>query len=301
MKSGIDRREFLRLAGIGGAVFASGLGFDAVAAERRGGAARKLSDFYFVQLSDTHWGFNNPTINPDAAHVLPKAIDAINHLSRQPDFIMFTGDLTHSTDDAELRRRRMHEFKQQVEALSVKDIKFIPGEHDASLDNGAAFQEIFGATYYYFRHKGVHFFALDNVSDPTAQLGQTQLDWLAGELAELHRSANIVVFAHRPLFDLYPQWDWYTKDGKAVLDLLSPFQHVAVFYGHIHQQHYFETGYIKHFAANSLIFPLPVPGSAPKKVPIPWNAAKPYAGLGFRNVHSRQARHAYELLENTIV
>jgi hypothetical protein len=301
MSHSIDRRNFLKLAGIGGVVFASGLGFDTFAANRLKNKAAILDDFYFVQLSDTHWGFNGPTINPDAAVTLPKAIAAVNSLEHQPDFIVFTGDLTHTTDDAGERRRRMAEFKTIVDGLHVKDVKFIPGEHDASLDQGEAYQEFFGSLHYSFDHKGVHFIVLDNVSDPAANLGQAQLDWLKVDLQQHQLDAPIVVLTHRPLFDLYSQWDWFTRDGQSAIDLLMPHRNVAVFYGHIHQTHHHMTGHISHHAAKSLIFPLPEPGSVPKRAAIPWNSAKPYNGLGFRSVDAYPKTSRYEVEDRPIV
>ena len=281
MRDKINRRDFIKLAGIGGVVFASGLGFDAIAKAQHG----KLSppgyqDFFFVQLSDTHWGFNGPLINPNADQTLLKAIESINRLKHQPDFIVFTGDLTHTTDDPQERRLRMQAFRKIISNLHVKNIKFLPGEHDASLDKGAAYQEFFGDLHYSFDHKGIHFIALDNVSDPKALLGPAQLDWLKADLAQQHTDAPIVVLTHRPLFDLYPQWDWNTRDGQSALDLLLPFTNVAIFYGHIHQEHIHTTEHIIHYGAKSLIFPLPAPGLAPKRAPIPWKVDQPYAGLG---------------------
>jgi 3',5'-cyclic AMP phosphodiesterase CpdA len=92
----------------------------------------------------------------------------------------------------------------------------MPGEHDASLDNGEAYSALFGRTHYAFDHKGVHFIAIDNVSDPRAQVGEAQLAWLAADLRSVPAHTPIVVFTHRPLFDLYPQWDWATRDGQQV-------------------------------------------------------------------------------------
>ena len=276
----MDRRDFLKLAGIGGVVFVSGLGAVALAGEKKG----TEEDFFFVQLSDTHWGFDGSKANPDAKGTLQKAVAAVNGLSRQPDFIVFTGDLTHTTDDTQERRKRLGEFKEIISQLKVKNIKLMPGEHDASLDNGAAFQEFFGKTHYTFTHKGVTFIVLDNVSDPTASIGETQLLWLGEELKKLPKDARIVVLTHRPLFDLYPQWDWATRDGVKVIDMLMPYKNVTVFYGHIHQEHHQVTGHIPHHAAKSLIFPLPAPGSVPKRAPIPWDPAVPYKGLGYRGI-----------------
>lgn len=278
----MQRRELLSLAAAGGGiVFASGLAGCAA----RGAAAGGQGEFYFVQLSDTHWGYQGPA-NPDAAVTLPKAVAAVNALDVKPDFIVFTGDLTHTTDDATERRRRLAEFKRIVERLEVKTVRFMPGEHDASLDRGEAFREFFGDTHYAFDHKGVHFIALDNVSDPGARIGDEQLEWLRAHLATLDRQAPIVVLTHRPLFDLAPKWDWATRDGARAIELLTPYTNVTVFYGHIHQEHHQMTAHIAHHSAKSLIFPLPAPGSQPNRTPLPWDPAVPYKGLGFREIES---------------
>jgi 3',5'-cyclic AMP phosphodiesterase CpdA len=289
-----DRRDFLKLAGIGGVVFASALAGCASGAGASGRSAGE-ADFHFVQLSDTHWGFEGAP-NPDARGTLARAVAAVNALAEPPDFVFFTGDLTHTTDDARERRKRMAEFRDIVAALKVKTVRFMPGEHDASLDRGEAFTEFFGATHYAFDHKGVHFIVLDNVSDPAAAIGEEQLAWLASELKRHPSDAPIVVLTHRPLFDLYPQWDWATRDGARAIELLSTHAHVTVFYGHIHQEHHFMTGHIAHHSAKSLIFALPAPGSQPRRTPLPWDPNQPYRGLGFREVEAR-ANGAYEIEE----
>ncbi len=286
MASGMKRSDFIKMLGLGGVVFASGIeGFANAAIKSKG------KDFYFVQLSDTHWGFSGPKANPDAAGTLEKAVAAVNGLVKQPDFVIFTGDLTHTTDDPKERRARMAQFKKIISQLNVKQVRFIPGEHDASLDKGEAYKEFFGAPYYAFDHKGIHFIALDNVSEPGSKLGQAQLDWLAADLNKQRSDIPIVVFTHRPLFNLYEEWDWTTADGEKAIALLAAKKHVTVFYGHIHQEHHRMTGEIAHHAARSLIFPLPAPGSVPKRAPIPWDPAEPYRGLGLRevDVHSEKA------------
>lgn len=301
MTTRINRRTFLELAGLAGAgiagvVFASGL--------RRAGAAQRSvrdTDFFFLQMSDTHWGFTGPAVNPDAAVTLEKIVAIVNSLERQPDFIVFTGDLTHTTDDPQERRTRLAQFRDIVSKLKVKNIHFLAGEHDASLDHGEAFHEFFGDLHYTFDHKGVHFIVLDNVSDPTGSLGERQLQWLRADLARLDREQSIVVLTHRPLFDLYPQWDWATRDGAEAVQALLPYEYVTVFYGHIHQEHHHLTGHIPHHAAKSLMFPLPAPGSVPKKAPIPWNPAKPYDGLGFRTVQAKTGGKEYLLSEWPVV
>jgi hypothetical protein len=290
MSETLTRRQFAALAGIGGAVFASGLaGF-------AGRAAAAKADFFFVQVTDTHWGYKGAA-NPEAANTLQKAVAAVNALDATPDFIIFTGDLTHTTDDAKERRRRLAEFRDIVAKLKVKDVKFMPGEHDAALDKGEAYQEFFGKVYYTFDHKGVHFIALDNTTDPGAALGEAQLKWLAADLGQLDKAQPIVVLAHRPLFDLHPQWDWATRDGAKALELLKPFPNTTVFYGHIHQEHHQTVEGIGHHAATSLIFPLPPAGSVPRRAPVAWDTAAPFKGLGFRGIAAKAGSAELKLRE----
>jgi hypothetical protein len=291
-----NRRELLRLVALGGgAVYASGLaGFADAAAPQA--AATPSDDFYFVQLSDTHWGFSGAP-NPDAANTLKKAVAAVNALAEPPEFIVFTGDLTHTTDDPAERRRRMAEFRDIVSALKVKQVRFMPGEHDASLDRGAAYKEFFGDTFYAFDHKGVHFIAVDNVSDPGARIGDEQLAWMKADLAGRPADSPIVVLTHRPLFDLEPRWDWATRDGAQAVAILMKYPKVTVFYGHIHQEHHHMTGHIAHHSARSLIFPLPAPGSQPARTPLPWDPAQPNRGLGFREVEAEPDTASYKIRE----
>jgi 3',5'-cyclic AMP phosphodiesterase CpdA len=295
MTHSIDRREFLKLAGLGGIVLVSGgTGFAR-------GAATDTGDFYFVQLSDLHWGFEGPAQNPDNTGTLKKAIAAVNGLKEPPDFIVFTGDLTHTTEDPKVRRKRMDEVRSIIGELKVKDIRFMPGEHDASLDHGKAFGEFFGQTHYTFDHKGVHFITLDNVSDPGASIGSEQLDWLAADIDRQPKDARIVVFTHRPLFDLYPQWDWATTDGAKAIETLQRRDNVTVFYGHIHQEHHHVTGKIEHHAAKGLMFALPAPGSQPKRTPVAWDPALPYKGLGWREVEAEVKPVKYDIKELPVV
>jgi hypothetical protein len=296
----LNRREFLELAalagaGVAGVVFASGLPRAATAGNSRD------EDFMFLQMSDTHWGFAGPAINPDAAGTLEKAVASVNGLARQPDFVVFTGDLTHTTDDAHERRARLAKFREIVGKLHVQDVRVMPGEHDAALDNGEAYKEFFGDLHYTFDHKGIHFIVLDNVSDPGGAIGAAQLEWLRADLEHVERDAPLVVLTHRPLFDLAPDWDWTTRDGAAAIRALMSHRYVTVFYGHIHQEHHHQTGHIAHHAARGLMFPLPAPMSVPKKAPIPWNPAEPYDGLGFRTVQTQAGGASYSLAELPVV
>jgi len=293
----MDRRDFLKLAGFGSVIFASWL-------DRFGNLTNTAfaaeNEFFFIQLSDTHWGFANPPVNPDSTGTLKKAVEAVNNLKIQPDFIMFTGDLTHVTDDDKDRRKRLSGFRDIIKELKVKKVRFMPGEHDAGLDEGEAFKEFFGITHYAFDHKGVHFIVLDNVSDPGSTIGEEQLQWLSADLKKQKKDSRIVVFTHRPLFDLYPDWDWYTRDGAKAIEMLMPYSNVTVFYGHIHQEHHHKTGHIAHHAAKGLMFPLPAPGSVPVKNPIPWDANQPYKGLGFRSVEAKVKKAQYMISEFSV-
>jgi hypothetical protein len=281
--------------GIGGVMFSSGLAGCAARRVRGASAAGDSSpsrgalaapaseDFFLLQLSDTHWGYEGPA-NPHADVTLERAIAAINAVDAQPDFIVFTGDLTHTASDASQRRDRMARVRELVSALKVKDLRFLPGEHDAAPDHGEAFQQAFGAMHYSFDHKGVHFVALDNVSSGAAGIGVEQLQWLADDVSRIPTSVPVVVFAHRPLFDLYPDWDWMTKDGARAIEILDQRENVTVFYGHIHQELHRVTGRVAHHAARSLVFPLPAPGAAPKKAPLVWDPNSLDHGLGWRQV-----------------
>jgi hypothetical protein len=283
MKPTSNRRDFLSLMGVGGLVFASGLPGCTTRAGHAAAPRSRPDDFYFLQLSDTHWGYAGAA-NPEPETTLEHAVATINAVDQPPAFVVFTGDLTHTTNDPLQRRERMKRFRQIVSDLRVPDLRFLAGEHDAALDRGEAYREVFGEPHYSFDHGGVHFVVIDNASQPGGAIGDAQMAWLTADLADIPLDAALVVFAHRPLFPLFPQWEWATQDGDRALNLLARRTNVSVFYGHIHQEHHFQTGSVLHHAARSLIFPLPAPGAAPKKTPLPWDAASPDHGLGWRAI-----------------
>ncbi len=179
-----------------------------------------------MQLSDIHWGYGNAKVNPEPRQTLSCARSPRStRSSTKPDFVVFTGDLTQTTDDPAVRRARLREVKEIAARLTVPQVRFFAGEHDASLDRGEAYLEVFGgALHYTFDHKGVHFIVLDNTSQPAPVLGEAQLAGCKNDLAGRAPDAPIVVLTHRPLFPLYPQWDWATRDGEAAIALLMPFR-----------------------------------------------------------------------------
>jgi hypothetical protein len=290
----IDRRTFLRITGqaLGaGALYRVAPALAAAGAPgefARGQAlanGEAITPFSFVQLSDTHVGFSGPP-NPTGAAAFERAVAMVNALAPRPDFILFTGDLTHDSETPGEPAARMRKFQEIAGRLRVGERHMVPGEHDAGVDGGALFREFFGETSYAFDHKGVHFVALDNVSRARPEVGPAGLSWLRQDLARFPRTAPIVVFTHRPLFDLKPEWEWFTRDGDAVMKLLEPFENVTVLYGHIHREDLHQVGGVRHLAARSLVFAFPDPLQGADKKPIPFDREHPFRNLGLRVVRA---------------
>ena len=299
MKNEFDRRAFMRISAMSIGAGAL-LQFSPLAATARGNAMSRLfhkqngegpGAFSIVQLSDTHVGFQGPP-DPLGTKAFERAVDIINALDPQPDLILFTGDLTHDSDDPAEHARRFKTFRSISDRLRVKKRMHVPGEHDAALDGGVLFRENFGETHYSFDHRGAHFVALDNVSMGKPIVGDEQIAWLKKDLARFPKTAPIVVFTHRPLFDLKPDWEWFTSDGDAVMNVLAPYDNVTVLYGHIHRENHHTTGHVQHHAARSLIFAFPDPSTAEKK-PLPFNPQQPFRNLGIRTVSGNTAARPF--------
>jgi Calcineurin-like phosphoesterase len=294
MATSFDRRTFLRIAGASLGAGALYRVAPALATDDQGGAmahamrvatGEAVKPFTFVQLSDTHVGFSGPP-NPTGTQAFERAVEAVNRLPEAPDLVLFTGDLTHDSETPGEPAARMKRFKDIAGRLKVKKVHYVPGEHDAGLDGGALYREVFGEPTAAFDHRGVHFIGLDNVSRPRPEVGADQLGWLKKDLSRLSPTTPIVVFTHRPLFDLKPEWEWFTRDGDAVMAALGGFENVTVLYGHIHREDVHDTGHVHHRAARSLIFAFPDPATASDKKPIPFDAAQPFHNLGLRVVRA---------------
>lgn len=298
-EDGIDRRGFLSCmawAGTGllwtmvGGVPTSNL-FAATGAGAGQGGDRGA--FSFVQISDSHIGFNKAA-NQDVTGTLRLAIDKINRLSATPDLLLHTGDITQSSKPGE--------FDTAVEIIKGArpgSIFYVPGEHDTAIDDGAAYHERFGKGttgrgWYSFTHKGVHFVGLNNVLqiDAMGKLGQDQLAWLKDDLAAQASSTPIVVFAHIPLWMVYPDWGWGTEDGAQALGYLKRFGSVTVLNGHIHQVTQKIEGNLTFHTAASTAFPQPAPGTAPHAGPMVVPAPKLQSVLGITKV-SYLGRHSH--------
>jgi hypothetical protein len=294
MAGTFDRRSFLRITGLSlgvGALYQVAPGL--AGAEEGGEVARRLArangeavrPFSFVQLSDTHVGFVGPA-NPTGTKAFERAVEIVNRLPHRPDLVLFTGDLTHDSEAPGEPAARMRRFQEIAGRLVVPLRRAVPGEHDAGLDGGALFRELLGPTSYSFDHRGVHFVALDNVSRAKPEVGQEQLAWLRRDLARFPPTAPLVVFTHRPLFDLKPEWEWFTRDGDETMKVLAPFENVTVLYGHIHREDRHDLGRARHLAARSLCFAFPDPAQAEEKKPLPFEPSRPFQNLGLRLLSS---------------
>ena len=301
---GIDRRGFLKcMAWAGTGVLWTATG--GVLTSKMLGATADLAgaDFTFAQISDSHIGFNKDA-NKDVIGTLQKAIAKINALPAPPDFILHTGDLSHLSEAEEFDA-----LEQNLKDLKTKEIFYVPGEHDVLSDNGAMYRERFGgnsigAGWYSFDKKGVHFIGLVNVVNiregGLGILGQDQLDWLKKDLAPLSSSTPIVVFAHIPLWAVYPQWGWGTDDAEQALAMLRRFGSVTVLNGHIHQTVRKVEGNITFHTAMSTAFPQPAPGTAPKPGPMKVEAERLSSVLGITDINYLEHNHTLAVVDSTL-
>ena len=258
-------------------------------------------DFTFVQISDSHIGFNRPA-NTDVIGTMRAAIDKINALSRQPEFLIHTGDLTHQSKPDEFDG-----VGQILKSARVKDVFYVPGEHDTSVDDGRGYLERYGQNtkgkgWYSFDHKGVHFVGLVNVLrlQGMGRLGADQLEWLEGDLKARTASTPVVLFAHIPLWAVYPEWGWGTQDSAQALALLRRFGSVTVLNGHIHQVMQKVEGNLTFHTAMSTAFPQPAPGSAPAPGPMKVPADQLRSVLGISNVSFVRRNHSLAVVNSTL-
>ena len=312
---GVDRRGFLECmawAGTGvlwmmtGGIMKS-YGMSQLIDRTTGGLKKGLvipsSDFSFVQISDSHIGFNKAA-NPDVIGTLQAAIDKINTMPSAPAFVLHTGDLTHLAQADEFDT-----LEQSLKTVKTEKIFYVPGEHDVT-DNGKLYLERFGKDtkgtgYYSFDTNGVHFIGLNNVTNHVdgglGYLGPDQLKWLEDDLKGLTSSTPIVVFAHIPLWAIYPQWGWGTEDSAQALALLKRFGAVSVLNGHIHQTIQKVEGNMTFHTACSTAFPQPAPGSAPSAGPMKVPAEKLRTMLGLTRVDYKEHDHTLAITDTPLI
>jgi 3',5'-cyclic AMP phosphodiesterase CpdA len=274
--------------------FAGGVPVSRLLGAPGGGA----EDFAFVQISDSHIGFDKAA-NPDVNGTFQIAVDHVNALEHQPEFLLHTGDLTHLAKASEFDT-----LDQLMRGLKQKQAFFVPGEHDLTGDDGRQYLARFGKGtagrgWQSFEHKGVHFVGLNNAAqlEGLGAIGEEQLAWLKRDVAGLAASTPIVVFAHIPLWSVYPQWGWATKDSEQALDLLKRFGSVTVLNGHIHQTLQKVEGNVTFYSAMSTAFPQPAPGSAASAGPIKVEAARLKQVLGIRDVRFIAGSHGLAITD----
>src|SRR5436190_12997372 len=305
---GLDRRGFLKCMAWTGTgmlwTVTSGL-LGSVLLPNRTNAAdlHTNGSFSFVQISDSHIGFNKAA-NTDVAGTLKEAIARINALPKAPDFILHTGDLTHLSEPEEFDT-----LDQLLKGLKTSQIFYVPGEHDVIGDNGKRYRERFGKGtkgqgWYSFDHKGVHFIGLVNVMDIKENglgiLGNEQLGWLEEDLKDRSSETPIVVFAHIPLWVVYPEWGWGTDDGAQALEFLKRFGSVTVLNGHIHQVMQKVEGNVAFHTARSTAFPQPEPGKAPSPGPMKVDDDKLRSVLGIASVTFRPGQQRLAIVNTPL-
>ena len=308
-QDGLDRRGFLKcmawtgtglLYGVSGGILNS----QTLNPDSSASATSSKAGFTFVQISDSHIGFSKDP-NKDVTATLREAVARINRLPQPPDFIIHTGDLSHLSKPSEFDT-----LDQVLRGARAGKVFYVPGEHDVLTDNGASYRDRYGKEthgdgWYSFDHKGVHFVGLVNVLNlkpgGLGLLGREQLEWLEQDVSGLSDSTPVVIFAHVPLWTVYPDWGWGTDDGAQALGYLKRFGSVTVLNGHIHQIVQKVEGSMTFHTARSTAFPQPQPGTAPspgpmKEVP----ARKLRTLLGLTRVNYVQTNTALAIMDATL-
>ena len=285
----LGRRDFLRHSAWAGAAVAVAVAGGVVTTELlrgtgHGAAAPPTADFTFVQVSDSHLGYEGKA-NPDVTGTFQQAIDLVNALPVRPDFVIHTGDVTHFSTPGQF-----DQAKQMLGTLRTGQVLVLPGEHDAVDDAGQKYLEAFGAHtlgrgWFSFDQKGVHVIALVNTTgaQKLGHLGDDQLAWLRHDVAHLSAETPIVVFAHIPLFEMYTPWGWGTDDADRALGLLRRFGSVTVLNGHVHQTMTKTEGNVTFHTCAPTAFPLPPPGQGPGPNPLVVPAGQLHRVLGIRD------------------
>jgi 3',5'-cyclic AMP phosphodiesterase CpdA len=278
----------------GGVPHSLGLVDQALAAEQKG--------FTFLQISDSHIGFDKPA-NPNARGTLEEAIGRIKALPAKPAFMIHTGDITHLSRESEF------DDAEKIIGQAKLDVHYVPGEHDIVDPDIKLYKARYGrgtkgSGYYSFDANGVHFMGLVNVANlkggGMGSLGDEQLEWIEDDLKGRSASTPIVVFAHIPLWAVYPQWGWGTEDSARALGYLKRFGSVTVLNGHIHQIMQKVEGNVTFHTARSTAFPQPAPGTAPSPGPMKVPDDKLRTMLGTASVTFRQGEQRLAIVDTPL-
>lgn len=283
---------------VGGVPTATLLSGTARAAETAGDAKA----FRFMQISDTHIGFNKDA-NPDVAATARAAIDIVNANAAGTALVIHTGDVTHLA--------KAEEFDAAADILKgikVAEFHVVPGEHDVLDDKQTLFLERYGKAsggkgWYSFDRGGVHFVALVNVmefkSGGHGRIGAEQMQWLEDDLKGRKASQPLVLFSHIPLWSLYPEWGWSTDDWPQAMEYVKRFGSVTVLNGHIHQIVQKVEGNVRYFTARSTAYPQPAAGEGKGPGPLKVPAEQLRTVLGVRSVEIAKAE-APAITEKTL-
>jgi len=304
---GVDRRGFLKCmawAGTGALCVMQGGVLKSFSLSRPSeiDPAAAAGELRFVQISDSHMGFNKPA-NPDVTATLKVAVDKIRALPSVPEFLLHTGDISHLSKPEEF------DAVDQILKDTGKEVFYVPGEHDVVNDDGQQFRDRYGkgspgAGWRSFDKSGVHFIGLVNVMNLKAgglgTLGAEQLKWLEKDLQSHSKSTPIVVFAHIPLWSVYPEWGWGTDDAAQALSYLKGFGSVTVLNGHIHQIMQKVEGNITFHTAASTAFPQPAPGAADSPGPIKVPAEQLRKVLGITDGQFVRGKDALAVVDSNL-
>ncbi len=264
--------------------------------------AQEARGFSFLQISDSHMGFDKPA-NPNVKGTLEAAMAKVNALPSKPSFMIHTGDITHLSNQSEF------DDADRIISQSRLDVHYVPGEHDLLDPDQKFYRERYGrgtkgAGWYSFDANGVHFVGLVNVvglaDGGLGNLGNEQLEWLENDVKGRSASTPIVLFAHIPLWTVYPDWGWGTKDGAQALSYLKRFGSVTVLNGHIHQVMQKVEGNVTFHTARSTAFPQPAPGSAPSPGPMRVSADKLQTTLGIADVTFKQNEQRLAIIDTPL-
>jgi 3',5'-cyclic AMP phosphodiesterase CpdA len=305
---GIDRRGFLKCmawAGTGAICIMKGGVMSSYSLSRLAelDPADMKGELSFAQISDSHMGFNKPA-NTDVVGTLKAAVDKVNALKIPPEFLLHTGDISHLA-----RPEEFDTVDQILKSAVAKQTFFVPGEHDVIGDDGKGYLDRYGKGamgngWYSFDKKGVHFVGLVNVMNLKAgglgTLGNEQLEWLEKDLQSLKSSTPIVVFAHIPLWSVYPQWGWGTEDSEQALSYMKKFGSVTVLNGHIHQTMQKVEGNITFHTAASTAFPQPQPGQGDSPGPMKVPAEQLRSVLGITDVNFVRGKEPLAIVDSNL-
>ena len=306
-EDGLDRRGFLRCMAWAGTATVWALAGGIPTSFRLNSLSvlteSQRKSIFFAQVSDSHIGFNKEA-NKDVTATLREAVTKLNSLPQRPALVLHTGDITQLAKSDEFDTAN-----EVLKGVKTDRMFYVPGEHDVATDNGASYLQRYGkgtkgGGWYSFDHSGVHFVGLVNVLNLRAgglgSLGADQIAWLKKDVSGLAASTPIVLFAHVPLWTVYPEWGWGTDDSEQALALVKRFGSVTVLNGHIHQIMQKVEGNVSFHTAMSTAFPQPTPGTAPAPGPLKVEPERLKSVLGITDVTFIPGRSALAVVDATL-